>query len=330
MKTNKKLGVIVARFQTPKLHRGHKSLINLALKENKDVVIFLGVCTVRSYKNPLDFEHRKHLVYSQIHVPENKSLKIRPLQDMKRNEDWVKNLNSSIYFFCKKSKNVTIYGSKDSFLQVYKQYPSVGYNIKEMKPVVSKLNDLLSATESRQIIQELDKATLIAEKSSFTVGYIKAVQEEYKASFSVVDIVPIDTKHRVLIGHKKNSGWCLIGGFADAKHDNSLEQAAVRELKEETGLVIKRRSEVTYFKSYKCNDWRYKDYPQPFTSVMLTTVDFCLKTAIANNKLKAADDLDRITAIKLNRKNIIKYFPVVFSTHRTILLDILDDLKLDK
>ena len=57
-----KLQVIIGRFQTNRLHEGHKELIRAAKATGNDVLILIG-CTdaVGTDKNPLDFETRKHL-----------------------------------------------------------------------------------------------------------------------------------------------------------------------------------------------------------------------------------------------------------------------------
>ena len=59
----------------------------------------------------------------------------------------------------------------------------------------------------------------------------------YKNPFPTVDII-IETENGVVLIERKNHphGWALPGGFVD--YGESLEQAAVREAKEETGLDV--------------------------------------------------------------------------------------------
>ena len=57
------IGVIIARFQSPYLHEGHKALVQLVKKSHNKAVIVLGVSPVLgSRKNPLDFHTRERMI----------------------------------------------------------------------------------------------------------------------------------------------------------------------------------------------------------------------------------------------------------------------------
>ncbi len=62
-------------------------------------------------------------------------------------------------------------------------------------------------------------------------------QERYRQPFVTVDVI-IEYKGGIVLIKRKNppEGWALPGGFVD--YGESLERAAEREAKEETGLDI--------------------------------------------------------------------------------------------
>jgi len=65
-----------------------------------------------------------------------------------------------------------------------------------------------------------------------------AVQECYRNPIPTVDIIIEMDDRRIVLIERKNPpyGWAIPGGFVD--YGESLEEAAVRESKEETGLDV--------------------------------------------------------------------------------------------
>ena len=74
--------------------------------------------------------------------------------------------------------------------------------------------------------------------------------KSYKNPLPTVDII-IKTKGGIVLIERKNSpiGWALPGGFVD--YGESLEQAAIREALEETGLKITLQQQL---KTYSAPD----------------------------------------------------------------------------
>jgi bifunctional NMN adenylyltransferase/nudix hydrolase len=80
-------------------------------------------------------------------------------------------------------------------------------------------------------------------------------QPRYPTVFATVDVV-IERDGELLLGRKASQQkFRFVGGFADPALDNSYEDAAKREAKEETTLEVKA---VRYLGSSRIDDPRYR------------------------------------------------------------------------
>lgn len=80
----------------------------------------------------------------------------------------------------------------------------------------------------------------------------------YPTVFATVDVV-IRKGEKLLLGRKAHqSKFRFVGGFTDPALDNSYEDAAKREAKEETGIEVKT---VKYLGSTRIDDPRYRNTP---------------------------------------------------------------------
>lgn len=274
----KKVGVIVGRFQMYELTAGHRHLINRVIEESDELIIYIGYGTVRSPSNVFKPEIIETHIHHYMHELGFEDYTIAHLHDQKDNQTWInildKDIEAKLHGL---DREVTMYGSRDSFLTVYNS------DMYTHKYSCVELPDLkmISASELRADIKPMDN-------QSFKKGMIYAVQTEFPAHYAVVDAIITDGKY-VLLG-KKKSGWYLPGGFADAE-DFDLEAAVLREVREETKLA---RKIAKYFMSHQCKDWRYRKARQPFTSVFIVKTPVTLMQAA-----EASDDLDEVIVILL-------------------------------
>lgn len=181
--TNKKIGVVIGRFQTPFLHVGHRHLIDSANRENDVLVILVGTRvdeTIVDEKNPYSFEERETKI-KEIY-PNSIVLK---LSDVPNNDVlWSENISKTILNIdtSYKEEDITLYHSRDSFVSHY-----LGILKTQEIPEISGI----SATEIRRIQQEVKDSVLpiiyIRDSSKDTVGYLETLGYDYMTTSAIIN-----------------------------------------------------------------------------------------------------------------------------------------------
>lgn len=231
------IGVIVARFQTPKLHKLHRELIEVVCSNHEKVIIFLGVSRVtKTQKNPLDFATRKYMIQKKY-----PNVIVLPQLDQRYDEVWSEILDTQISNVFGNVKAL-LYGSRDSFIPHYKgKHATV--------ELVSKRPNM-SATQYR-----VEASNKLIKTKAGREGVIQGCYGRYAKPNATVDVVAYTESGRLLLAKKPGEPlWRFVGGYVDVS-DESLEMAAKREFKEETQASI---GDLIYVGSSKINDWRYR------------------------------------------------------------------------
>jgi bifunctional NMN adenylyltransferase/nudix hydrolase len=266
------IGIIIARFQSPYLHEGHKALLQLVKKDHKKIVIVLGVSPVlSSRKNPLDFHTREKMIKKEF--PE---VMVLPIRDHPLDSKWSQNLDSLLSDSFPAAKFI-LYGSRNSFIPHY-----LGKN----KVVELPENGDYNATIIREEISDT-----VLDSQEFRTGVIYACSNTYLKVYPTVDIAVFrHNKTELLLGRKTiDNKWRLLGGFSDPT-DDSYEEAARRELTEECGPI--EITEMKYEKSFRVDDWRYRNEADKIITSLFST-DF-----ISGDPL-GSDDIAEVRWIKL-------------------------------
>lgn len=296
---NAEVGVIVGRFQTHKLHEGHKALINEVLKNHKKVILFIGSSRVlNTKKNPLDFASREKMLRAEY----GSKLIIIQITDQRSNDTWSNLIDSKINETFPEKKSV-IYGSRDSFISSYTG----------KKPVVElEPSGNYNATNIRA---EVARETL--ETEDFRAGCIYAEFNHRAVTYPTVDVCAFNPEGEILMAKKPNENlWRFVGGFVD-RIDESYEEAAFREFKEETGGNCG-IANPRYIASQKVDDWRYRKEE----SGIMTTLFLVEKRS---GYAKASDDIAVVQWIPIREfSNFDGIRTKIMPEHRDLMTILVD------
>jgi bifunctional NMN adenylyltransferase/nudix hydrolase len=261
------IGVIIARFQTPYLHEGHKALIDSVKKNHNKVVIVLGIAPVRgSRRNPLDFETRERMIKEEY-----KDLMVLPLPNHPFDDQWSQNLDQLLTSTFP-GANFKLYGSLDKMIPFYSgKFP------KEQLPE--------SDTQS-SIVTEAELGDRVLDSGDFRTGIVYAYSNMYTKVYPTVDIALFrKNKSEILMGRKTiDNKWRLLGGFSDPT-DESFEAAAKREMTEECGDID--TTPMQYEGSFAVADWRYVNEDDKIITTLFST-DF------VSGDPKGSDDIAEV------------------------------------
>lgn len=269
------IGIIIARFQVARLHDAHVDLIQTVCDKHTKVIIFLGLSpTIGTKNNPLDFECRKKMILDIF-----PDVNVLYINDRPGDVDWSLDLDRQLSnpHLVAPGRTVTLYGSRDSFIAYYNgKFPT-----QELIP-----ESTISGTEARKLIGSKTKGT-----QDFREGVIWATQNRYPVVYTTVDIAVINrAEHKLLLGRKSAELlFRFVGGFSDPKSPN-FEADAIRELQEETGLVI---PTVTYIGSARVDDWRYRCEVDKITTLFFLA-------EYTTGSAQAADDIAQTKWVSLD------------------------------
>ena len=297
----KTTGVIIARFQTPYLHDGHKYLLDEIRSKHNKVVVVLGVSPVKgSRRNPFDFYIREKLL--KHYAPE---LVILPLSDHPSDSVWSHHLDALLQNTFP-LESFILYGSRDCFIPYYSgrwqvvALPGLGEH---------------SATNIRN--ENSDK---VLDSTDFRMGINYAYQNTYAKIYPTVDIAVLkENNTQVLLGKKPNATqWRFPGGFADPT-DETYEVAARRELQEECGDI--EVSTMQYVGSARIDDWRYRSEADKIMTILF-------KTQWVFGNAQAHDDLKELAWIDVHELPAMLQKDTITKEHYVLVHMLLNNLQL--
>ena len=320
MNTQKKIGVIISRFQAPTLTDGHKCLCDYAQDNSDQLVVILGIApTMLATDNPLNYDMRKKMVEDAY--PHAIVLGVKDIPD---DLLWSNELDKVLLPY--DSENITIYGGRDSFIPYYVgKYET--YNIGKTP------YDHINATEFRNRLKDYKNFHSVAEDMltpfllkgvdkevldfAFRCGVIWSSQNKYPVAFATVDIGVVRVNKgvaEILLGRKYNQNvWVIVGGFVDPTDEN-YRFAASRELGEEIKGI--KTTELQFIDSVKIDDWRYRKT----SDCIITNLHIC---KWIEGEPQGADDLEEAKFFSIEQA-----YDVIGSHHKHLLKAIENNLDL--
>lgn len=288
----KTTGVIVARFQTPYLHEGHKYLLDAIRAQHNKVVVVLGVSPVKgSRRNPFDFYTREKLLKQH-----DAALVVLPLTDHPSDTFWSQQLDHLLQSTFP-MESFMLYGSRDSFIAHYSGH----------LPVTALAEQPgVSATAIRD-----EYADKVLDSEDFRLGINYAYQAVYPKVYPTVDIAILkDNNTKVLLGKKHNgTQWRFPGGFADPE-DADFETSARREMKEECGDI--ETGNMQYIGSTRIDDWRYRQEVDKITTLFFTTT-------LIFGVPRASDDLAAVAWFEVNELQVLMEKNEITAEHHSLV-----------
>jgi bifunctional NMN adenylyltransferase/nudix hydrolase len=260
--TSKKYDTLVFILRGQPFHNAHLEIIKRATALTDQIVVIVGSSKQpRTYKNPFTFEERRAMIKSAT-AGLALSVYVEPNTDTIYNDQaWAVRVQALVAKHTNPGERVGIIGHKKDDSSFYlDMFPQWGFENVELIEFLSAVNirDLffkrdVNMSFIKGVVPESTFNFLVKFKDTpeyeqiirereFVINYKKQYASlPYPPIFSTADAVVIQSGHILLIKRRAEPGrglWALPGGYVNANTDKSVEDAAIRELREETMIKV--------------------------------------------------------------------------------------------
>jgi bifunctional NMN adenylyltransferase/nudix hydrolase len=252
--------VLIGRFQP--FHNAHLEIIKRATALTDNLVIITGsAAQPRTYKNPFTSAERARMIKAatgglslNIHIEEN-------IDTMYNDQAWAVRVQSIVSRYRILGTKTAIIGHKKDessfYLDMFPQWEYV--DVEEIEPLSAvNIRDLYfnwtfnsnfiknvvpaSTYDFLMEFRKTEEFAQIIREREFIIEHNKQYASlKYPPIFSTADAVVICSGHILMIKRRAEPGkglWALPGGYVNANTDKSVEDAAIRELREETMIKV--------------------------------------------------------------------------------------------
>jgi len=258
--------VYIGRFQP--LHSAHIETLKRAAELGKRVIVIVGSAKrPRTYKNPFYFGEREAMLINAwkeygLGNRYDTALNIEPNIDTLYDDNaWILRVQAIVAKHTVAGDKIAMIGHfKDNSSKYLKWFPQ--WTLEQMPAVepldATSVRDLYFRNNANlNFIASVVSPSTLAFLRGFTGGteYAQVVRERefidtykkqyeslaYPPIFVTTDAVVIQGGHVLLITRRSEPGKGLLafpGGFVNADNDASVEDAMLRELKEETKIAV--------------------------------------------------------------------------------------------
>lgn len=250
--------VFIGRFQP--LHNAHLEIIKRATALTEKLIVICGSAKApRTYKNPFTFDERRQMIRDataglslQVIVEPN-------IDTIYNDQAWAVRVQAIVNKHA--SGKIGVIGHKKDessfYLDMFPQWEFV--NVEQIEPLGATnirelyfkrdvnmrfIHGVVPQTTSDfldRFMQTADYEQVIREREFIEAYKRQYASLPYPPIFVTSDAVVIQSGHVLMIKRRSEPGkglWALPGGFLNANSDKSVEDAAIRELREETGIKV--------------------------------------------------------------------------------------------
>lgn len=252
--------VLIGRFQP--FHNAHLEIIKRSTAICDKLIIITGSAKQpRTYKNPFTTSERAQMIKAATGGLALNVVIESNIDTIYNDQAWAVRIQSIVGRNSKPGDKIAIIGHKKDDSSFYlDMFPQWGYeNVEEIEPLSAvNIRDLyFTRTFNSNFIKNVVPSTTydflmafrrtaefeqIIKEREFVENYKKQYASlPYPPIFSTADAVVIQSGHVLLIKRRAEPGkglWAMPGGYVNANTDKSVEDAAIRELREETMIKV--------------------------------------------------------------------------------------------